>query len=271
MGIDRTRRVTFEEVADLYNEVRAGYPAQLVEDIISLSGIPEGGKILEIGCGPGNATLPFAQRGYNILAVELGERLAEYARARCRDFPKVKIVCSEFEPFPLEEKSLDLVLSADAFHWIVPEIGYPKAFRTLKESGALALFWQVPVDPHTEWSQAIDRVYQKIAPQFDNPNSSFTLDWLRGIILDDFKEYTGVENVMVKSYEWTETISAENYIKLLRTYSSHRDMDEVTRAQLYAEIRNVFHRFGDQVEQPRRVALFLARSDLHHVVTTSVV
>jgi len=58
MSIDRSRRITFEEVADLYNETCSGYPEALVEDIIALSGIPAGGRILEVGCGPGNATPP---------------------------------------------------------------------------------------------------------------------------------------------------------------------------------------------------------------------
>ena len=64
--IDRSKRVAFEEVADLYQEVRPGYPEELVEDILSLSGIASDGRILEIGCGPGNATVAFARRGYRV-------------------------------------------------------------------------------------------------------------------------------------------------------------------------------------------------------------
>ncbi len=57
MSIDRSRRVVFEEVADLYQETRPSYPEELVEDVIRWSGLGENGRILEIGCGPGNATL----------------------------------------------------------------------------------------------------------------------------------------------------------------------------------------------------------------------
>jgi hypothetical protein len=56
MGIDRSRRSAFEEVADLYDEVRPGYPDELIADALSLSQIPADGRILEIGCDPGNAT-----------------------------------------------------------------------------------------------------------------------------------------------------------------------------------------------------------------------
>lgn len=37
-------------------------------------------------------------------------------------------------------KSFDLVISATAFHWISPEIGYPKAAQVLKDSGYIAIF-----------------------------------------------------------------------------------------------------------------------------------
>src|SRR5215210_4042068 len=55
MADDRNRlRTTFDEAASLYDEVRPGYPEDLFDDIISLSGIPARGRILEIGCGTGH-------------------------------------------------------------------------------------------------------------------------------------------------------------------------------------------------------------------------
>lgn len=63
---------------------RPGYPEELVEDILALSEAPEEGRILEIGCGPGNATIPFAKRDYRIVGIELGERLAALAVKNCR-------------------------------------------------------------------------------------------------------------------------------------------------------------------------------------------
>ena len=79
MSIDPNKRKSFDAVAEIYNEVRTGYPEMLVEDILSLSRIPDKGRILEIGCGSGNATVAFARRGYTILGIELGANLAALA------------------------------------------------------------------------------------------------------------------------------------------------------------------------------------------------
>jgi ubiquinone/menaquinone biosynthesis C-methylase UbiE len=56
-------RSTFDRTALLYDKVRPGYPEELFEDVVSLSGVPAGGRVLEVGCGTGQATLPLARRG----------------------------------------------------------------------------------------------------------------------------------------------------------------------------------------------------------------
>lgn len=159
MGIDRSRRITFEEVADLYNETRPGYPPELVEDVISLSELNPGAHLLEVGCGPGNATILFAQRGYHLLGIELGRKLAEYARRRCQAYPNTTIIQSAFEDYEIQPRSFDLAFSAEAFHWILPEIGYPKMVSALKETGSIALFWHITLDPHMDWSKNLSENY----------------------------------------------------------------------------------------------------------------
>jgi SAM-dependent methyltransferase len=259
MSIDRSRRITFEEVAELYDEVSRSYPEELVEDVLVLSGIPANGRILEIGCGPGNATIPFAKRGYRIVGIELGERLAALAVKKCRAYPGVEIRHTAFEDWVLEEKAFDLAISADAFHWIPPEVGYPKAAMALKDSGSAAFFWNVSIDPKSDWSRAIEEIYRERAPNVENPEKSFTLEWLIGIIEENFRASGCFGEVTVKQYQWSETYTSEQYLKGLRTFSGHRGLDEGTRGKLFAGIREVIERFGGRVTKPKLVALFHSR------------
>ena len=259
MAIDRSKRTTFDAVADLYAETCSAYPDELVDDVLSLSGIASDGRILEIGCGPGNATVLFARRGYRILAIELGEHLAALAAMNCRTYPGVKILNLAFEDWELAEGAFDLALAADAFHWIPPEVGYPKVARALKDGGSAAFFWAVPVDPDTEWSRAIDTVYQETAPQFTNPDKRFTAEWIVGVVTEHFGASGCFGEVTVKQYHWSEILTGEQYIKGLRTFSSHQGIDEGLREKLYAGILRVIGRFGGQVAQPRSVVLFHSR------------
>jgi SAM-dependent methyltransferase len=255
MAIDMRKRATFEEKAALYNEIRSGYPEELAEDILSLSGIPATGRILEIGCGSANATVQFARRGYKILGIELGKHLAELAARNCRAYPEVEILNLAFEDWVVEEKAFDLALAADAFHWILPEIGYPKAAQALKDSGSAAFFWRVPVDPETDWSRAIDRLYQA-APQFVNPDKRFTAEWLIDLINKNFSASGCFGEVTHKQYFWSETQTGEQYVKGLRTFSMHQGINEQLRKRLYGKILEAIEQYGGKVDQPQSVILF---------------
>ena len=259
ISIDRGRRVLFDEAAELYDEVRPGYPEALVEDVIALSGIGENGRILEVGCGPGKATLPFARRGYQMLAIELGEHLAALAAENCRPYPHVEILHSAFEDWPLEENAFDLAISGEAFHWIPPEVGYPRLAQALKPGGAAALFWILRPLQETAVYQAIIAVHEKLAPTIAATDHVVTPDWLTQRIATNFAESRRFGAVTTRQYAWSEMLTAERYVKLLNTQSSYRSADKNVREKLYAGIVAVIEQFGGVVERPYLAILFHAQ------------
>src|SRR5690348_12391492 len=67
-------RDTFDQAA------RLEYPEELFADLIAVTGIAPGDRLLEIGCATGKATLPLARRGFRVTCLEPGPRLAQAAR-----------------------------------------------------------------------------------------------------------------------------------------------------------------------------------------------
>ncbi len=57
----------FDEVAELYDRARPRYPSALIDDLIGLSHVPEGGKILEVGCGTGQMKAPMRLTKFTLL------------------------------------------------------------------------------------------------------------------------------------------------------------------------------------------------------------
>src|SRR4051812_48867077 len=119
------RKHTFDRAADQYDRFRPGHPEAVFDEIVRLTGVPPPARLLEIGCGPGQATLPLARRGYQIHAVELGANLAVLARRRLSGYPVTVEVCP-FEEVRLAPDSFDLVVSASSFHWLDRTVAYPK-------------------------------------------------------------------------------------------------------------------------------------------------
>src|SRR5919198_4251645 len=123
MAERRRLRVTFEEVPELYDRARPLYPPTLFDDLVAYAGLAAGSRVLEIGCGTGQATLPLAERGLEIVCVELGEGLAAVARRTLARFADVEVVHASFEEWEPEPRAerFDAVVAFTAFHWVDPE------------------------------------------------------------------------------------------------------------------------------------------------------
>ena len=198
------RKRSFDRVARLYDRVRPGYPEPLFDDLVRLSGIPEGGRVLEIGPGTGQATLPLARRGLSILGIEMGKSMARLCRRNLAAFPNVKILTAAFEDWRPEGHDrggdmtqlspigivsqaarapcgqFDLVLAATAFHWIRTRLAFTRCAKVLKPHGSLALMWNfvdIPDKTGTVPSQCPVRL-PGTAPALSDPR--FYAD-LRGI------------------------------------------------------------------------------------------
>ncbi len=233
-------RTSFDQVADDYNAVRPKYPPSLIEDIVSLAAIPDDGLILEIGCGTGQATIHFAQRGYQMTCLEIGPAMANLAVQNCRLYPNVHIQNIAFEDWPARPDVFDLVISATAFHWIPPEIGYPKAAHVLKDSGALAIFANEHGVQSSGFFTDVNEIYGKVVPEWGPP---LTNQIIEGRLEEHIASTVAAINathlfepVIVKSYPWTENYTTTTYIRLLNTYSDHRNLDANKRGQLLQEI-----------------------------------
>src|SRR6266567_2675260 len=94
---DLNHKGTFNQVAILYNKARPIYPDALFERLISVAALAPKAKLVEIGPGTGQATRPLADRGYEIIAIELGQDLADIARQELKDYSNVTVITGNFE------------------------------------------------------------------------------------------------------------------------------------------------------------------------------
>jgi SAM-dependent methyltransferase len=262
---DRNRlRTTFDGAALLYDEVRPGYPEKLFDDVVSLSRIPPGGRVLEVGCGTGQATLPFARRGYRILCVELGENLAAVARRNLASHPRAEVLTADFEDVPLPEGAFDLAISATAFHWLDPAVAYPKVARALRPGGAIALFWNEHVhsDASGDFFEAAQEVYEREAPEIVKPDDHKGLPQPHELPDRTAEiEASGLfDGVIRRDYRWDEPYDAEGYLRVLSTYSGHMALDPTSRERLFGGIRDLIEsEHGGRIVKGYATTLYLAR------------
>lgn len=132
----------YKGIAGIYDEIRPSYPEKLIQDIITKTKLKLNDSLLEIGAGPGKATMQFASRGFGVHAIEIGEEMAKILKDKCVSYPKVSVDIVSFEEwnYPVNQR-YDMIYSAQAFHWIDKNIKYKKCYELLKSNGYLILFW----------------------------------------------------------------------------------------------------------------------------------
>ena len=138
------RKESFDEVAEVYDSSRPGPPVPVLEALFELTQVGPESRVLEIGCGTGQLSVPLARRGVELVAVELGRNLAAIARRNLSRFPRARVDVSSFEAWTLPAESFDLVACSNAFHWLDPELRVSKSARALGPDRLLAV-----VHPHS--------------------------------------------------------------------------------------------------------------------------
>lgn len=135
----------FNEVPELYDRVRPGYPDELFADLAAITGLTDASAVLEVGCGTGQATRSLAALGCSVTAVEPGVDLAALARRRVAASGDVEIETSTFEEWDDRGRRFDALVAASSWHWVDPSTGWRRAHDVLRPGGWLALLGNVVV------------------------------------------------------------------------------------------------------------------------------
>jgi SAM-dependent methyltransferase len=254
------RRLAFGGVADLYDEARPSYPQALVDDVIAFAP-PE--RILEVGAGTGKATVLFAAKGLGVLGIEPSPEMAALARRNCAAYPAVRIEETDFERWSAEPAAFGLVFSAQAWHWVEPEVGYAKARSALRAHGALAVFGNYPswdeCEIRDELAEAYRRAAYTAAPGDPVYPASGTVDE-EPERQAEMAAADGFVELEYRSYRWSIDYPTSAYLRLMRTHSTHILLAEHTRRALFAEIEAVIDRHGGSLTLPLLTRLYLTRA-----------
>lgn len=252
------RKNWYGNVAEAYNKTRPRYPDELIGRAVELAQLPSDAIILEVGCGPGIATIAFAKLGFSMVCLEPSQDACFLARQNCAIYPSVEIKNTTFEEWQLETEKFNAVLAATSWHWVSPEIGYPKAAAALEDNGSLILLWNTELQPNDEVYQVLNEVYQTQVPslaQFHKEQRGNQQEHLRMFgqnIIDSGR----FKNLMSEQLVSEVTYSIDDYLTLLSTYSPYIALEPQHRDSLFEGLREVLQRNGSRSIQLSYLSVF---------------
>jgi trans-aconitate methyltransferase len=199
----------FGAVASMYDDVRPGYPAEVLDAIVDFQGGPA--SVAELGAGTGKGTELLVRLGVPVTCVEPDPRMAAVLADK---FPQVEVVTSTFEEWAPPAAGVDVVACALAWHWLDPATRNQRTRAALSPGGALAVFGHTYGYADPEVSAAIDRVLRAVDPAV----TSRAEHWVRDDVLAS-GAYGRVEELRRHTFpEFTK----ERYLRLMQTFSPFR-------------------------------------------------
>lgn len=263
----------YKGIAGIYEEIRPSYPERLIDDVISKTDLELDDNILEIGAGTGKATIQFAEKGFTIRAIEIGEDMAEILYDKCVNYPNVSVDVISFEEWSCpNDKKYDMIYSAQAFHWIDKNIKYKKCHELLNDKGYLILFWYTPsnnkLDKTREIQEKTDIIVNKYITDYYNDKGRTERLEHDGVYKED-ERITEIESSslfeLIEKIDYTHETknNAEQYLKAMKSvpaFTSILDgLDDKIIENMDNEIKELINNHGGYVSTLFNFSLYITK------------
>jgi hypothetical protein len=265
----RRRRTVFGEVADVYDEVRPGYPDDLVRAVFAYAGGTVDSAV-EVGAGTGKGTEAFVRHGVRVRCLEPDPKMAAVLRQRFADSEPdsepataaVSVEVTRFEDWSPPPGGVPLLFCAQAWHWVEPLRRCVLAHAALSPGSPIALFGHQYRFADEEMLRAINGAYAVHAPELVDPDNDLSFPatppeqhWLA----DDLTASGLFSDVTVQRFDRTVAYPTERYLDLVRTYSPFRMVPPSRQPVVLAGLAAVIDGLGGVVEVRLNTALALGR------------
>jgi SAM-dependent methyltransferase len=245
---NRARALSFGSVAALYDAARPSYPSALIDDLMAFA--PR--RVLDVGCGTGKAARLLVERGCDLLGIEPDPSMAAVARSH-----GVRVEESTFEDWDARGRMYDLIVSGQAWHWVNPELGVPKAGSLLHPGGHLGVFWNRG-QPEEETRRALDEVYLRLAPELAKTNIELNVSAEPDDRYAEFRNGGLFSDVEARTYPWDAVYDRAAWIDLTATQSEHLRLPEEQRHALLLGLGDAVDALGGRLTYHYSTLLVLA-------------
>jgi SAM-dependent methyltransferase len=113
----------FAGTAEYYSRFRPPYPGELIAGIIAATGGNDG-RLLDLGCGTGELTLPLSASFNHVTAVDMEPEMIRIAarKAAMSGAGNISWVVGRAEDVPMPMAAWDYVTAGSSFHWMDREL-----------------------------------------------------------------------------------------------------------------------------------------------------
>ena len=228
---------SFGDVADAYERGRPTYPLKAAAWLTADQPV----TVLELGAGTGKLTRQLVALGHDVHATdpdpEMLTRLEQH-------LPDVRVSRASAEEIPAGDRSYDVVVSAQAFHWFDLDRALPEIARVLKPHGRLALVWNER-DERIPWVRRLGAIIGT-QEQLTDPSD----------VLEGSGLFGQVERKTFGSRQLVDRNSIQDLVRSRSSVATLGEADRAARLQQVVELYDEYGRGMDGMQLPYVVSCF---------------
>ena len=233
MALDEWHRQqanSFGAVAGVYERGRPSYPAEAIDWLLP----PQARRVADVGAGTGKLTRQLRERGLDVIAVEPSAGMREELH---RAVPGVPVLAGTGEQIPLADGTVDVVIVAQAWHWVDPARAVPEVARVLAPGGRLALLWNRRVEDE-EWvadlstiigsrgTPGSSRHFPEIGPPF-GPVERRTVPWVHRLSRAEMTDWVASRSYVITLPDERRRVVLGQVRDLLDTHPALAGTEEI--------------------------------------------
>lgn len=216
---DKTRqryRLAFNtESADRYHRMRPGYQTEILDFIAQTPA----GLAVDLGAGTGLFTTQLIDTGWDVVAVDLAANMLQVLQD---NHPQAAIVVSRVEDLdttPWQGRA-QLVVSAQAWHWVDTEAGCQKVTELLAPDGVFGVVHH-QIDTTSDWVLRLCKIMHS--------GDVHAID-LPPKVTESFEPPVG------KWWHWEQHLTVEQVHELMMTRAFYLRTNDKQRARMHTNL-----------------------------------
>lgn len=174
--MDSTQK--FSGLANEYTVGRPTYANQFIESLYSRYGFGEQSVIADIGSGTGKFARQLLEKGSFVYCVEPNGDMRNIAIEELGEYKGFRAVDGNASETKLDEKSVDFITVAQAFHWFDVASFKKECKRILRDNGLVLLIWNTR-DMSSGVNQDSYAIYSTYCPDFKGFSGGIQKDDVR--------------------------------------------------------------------------------------------
>ena len=160
----------FSNRVDSYMNYRPSYPKEAIDYLYNSVGLHSNSKIADVGSGTGIFSKLLLERGSYVIAVEPNQAMRAAAEQMLENEPNFQTISGSAESTGLADRSVEFIVSAQAFHWFDRLAAETEFRRILQPGGKVVLIWNSRLTTGNSFRLEYDQLLHAYGTDYEKVN-----------------------------------------------------------------------------------------------------